>query len=29
VLAFDGDDWRALDWDAGRVLGFVTPHDLP
>ena len=29
VLAFYGDDWRALDWGTGRVLGFVTPHDLP
>lgn len=29
VVDCGDSDWRDLHWGMGRVLGFVTPHDLP
>lgn len=28
VIDFDGDDWSAAGWDAGRVVDFVVPRAL-
>ena len=29
VVDCDESDWRDVQWGTGRVLDFVTPHDLP
>ncbi|TBX28558.1 SixA phosphatase family protein [Nioella sediminis] len=29
VVDCDESDWRDVQWGMGRVLDFVTPHDLP